>query len=596
MHPDSKELIPIVGAPNAGKTTVFNLFTGINHGVVNYPGSTVTSLKSKALHKFGSNITFVDTPGIYSLAPQSPDEKITIDIINKTRKVLLVIDVNFLESRLTLLEELLKNRYSVVVLLTHIDRAKFNINPKILSAHYKTPFIEKDSNLFLQAIIYAFQNLSSSTINSTTPPTIEWKTKSSPSKDLTNSIDKFLLKSFASYIFLALIMMGIFSCVFFLARYPMELIELIFGALSTQLKLWFKHQELLGKFLSDGLVEGLGALFIFTPQIFVLFLAIYFIEASGYMARATILLDKPLSKFGLSGKSFVSLVSGFACAVPAVLSVRSLSSYKHRLLTTLTLPFALCSAKLPMYGVLLNFLFFNEPSWKIGISFALLYVLSIFIGIFVSGILNKVILKNEPETMLMLELPKYKLPKLTEAFYSASIKTYNFIKSAGPIILSFSIGLWFLTTFPNYNVSTQQEKISTSYASTIGKTLNPLFASMGTDWRVGISILSSFVAREIFVPSLAVALNLSEDDGENILEHKSLILKMHTAKKNDGEKLFTFASVFSLLIFVIVAFQCTSTYVVMRKELGRQKYVLLQFVLMNAMAYLLAIGMYKLLS
>ena len=336
-------------------------------------------------------------------------------------------------------------------------------------------------------------------------------------------------------------------------------------------------------FLGHGIFASLGSVLVFIPQIFILFFVIGFLESSGYLARAASLIDRPFSKLGLSGRSFVPILSGFACAVPAIMATRNISSTRDRLLTTFVIPLMTCSARLPVYSLLLSFLLQDQSAGLKGLWLAALYLGSLGIGAMAAAILNKTIAKIKPGFFLM-ELPLYRWPKFSVLLRQALSRTRGYALKAGPVILVFAVLIWFGTTFPNSNATSAQEKLQTSYMAVAGHHLEPVLRPLGVDWRVGVGMLAAFAAREVFVSSLALMMNVSDSEGTQA----GLLGAMKTAKMPDGTLVFTTASVLGLIGFFMIALQCMSTVSIVWRETGSLKFALAQLIGFNIMAYVVA--------
>ena len=384
----------------------------------------------------------------------------------------------------------------------------------------------------------------------------------------------------------------LFTAIFTVATPFMDAIDSFFSFVANKVEV-FGEGALWASFLGKGVLTSFGAVFVFVPQIYILFILIGYLESTGYLARAATLIDRPLSFFGMSGRSFVPILSSFACAVPALMATRNISSKRDRFITMMIIPLMTCSARLPVYALLLAFLFKGQPAWKAGLGLTGLYLGAIVIGAIVSQVLHR-ILKSEKKAFFMMELPLYRRPRLEVVFHQAWTKTYGYIKRAGPPIFIFALLIWAATTFPNYKDESDQKKLETSYAGQVGQFIEPVFKPMGADWRVGIGLISAFAAREVFASSLAVIFNVTADDEQGM--QKGLLTSMTEAKNSNGEPLFTLASVLGLLVFVMVALQCTSTTAMMIKESGKVSWAIAQVVGYNLLAYVLAIGVYQLWS
>ena len=417
----------------------------------------------------------------------------------------------------------------------------------------------------------------------------------------TLKIDKLLLHRIWGPVFFFFIMSATFTSIFWLAEPLMTLVDDFFAFLS------YESANLLGNnvfsdFISSGIISGTGSVLVFLPQILILFLLLGLLEDSGYLARGAMLVDKPLSRIGLNGKSFVPMLSGFACAIPAMMAARTIPNKRERFLTIFILPLMSCSARLPVYTLLIAFLLPAEKSWLGGIMLACVYIFSIASSITVASIINKFkhkIVKEEDNSSFILELPAYRKPKLSFILVNSYMSAKVYVKKAGPVILTFSIVLWFLTYFPNTNPTVETnnlskgeiiqvkgaERLSTSYASDLGKLIQPVMTPIGMDWRVGVSLIAAFAAREVFVSSMALIFKVTADE-ETF--QKSMIESMRKATiGNSNKKLFTTATIVGLIVFFVFALQCLSTVAVSRKETGGWRIPVLQIIIFTSTAYTL---------
>ena len=398
-------------------------------------------------------------------------------------------------------------------------------------------------------------------------------------------------------------MVFMFASIFWLAAPLMGLVDQFFGLLAN----W--TIEVLGNgiasdFIADGIIAGLGAVSVFIPQIIILFLILGLLEDSGYLARGAMLIDRPLAKLGLNGRSFVPLISGFACAIPAIMATRTMTNRRERFLTIFIIPLISCSARLPVYALLLAFLIPSGHALLSGAILALIYIISITLTLVAAAIINKMrtkIIRAENKSSFILELPTYRMPKLSVVWANTWTSTKTYIRSAGLIIVTFSIILWVLTYFPNFNpkVDTtnltpeqitekvQIERINGSYAAELGKIIEPAMVPLGLDWRVGVAILTTFAAREVFVSSMALMFKITDSDENSI--QKSILHSMKNAVDEEGKPLFTTSTIIGLIIFFIIALQCISTLAISRKETGSWRLPIMQFVIYSGGAYLLAV-------
>ncbi|WP_312175378.1 ferrous iron transport protein B [Chryseobacterium sp.] len=413
---------------------------------------------------------------------------------------------------------------------------------------------------------------------------------------LTEKLDKVLVHKFWGYVVFMMILLVIFQSVFFLAEYPMNWIDEFFAWLSA-----FTGEHLpegpLNSLISNGIVPGIGGIVIFAPQIGILLYFLYLLEDSGYMARVVFLMDRLLRPFGLNGKSIVPLVSGTACAIPAVISTRNIENLKERLLTILVTPFMTCSARLPVYSIIIG-LIISDGTF-LGIKYKALvlmgmYLLGFVVALFSAAVLNRFI-KNKGKTYLVMDLPTYKKPLFGYDFKMVLGKVWDFITGAGKIIFIVSIIIWFLSYFgpkqkPDQFVATNVE-LDHSYLAKMGKGIEPVIAPLGYDWKMGVGILTSFVAREVFVGTMSTLYSL-EDDAPEV----KVIDKMRRDVKPNGEKVFSFATGVSVLLFYAFAMQCISTLAVVYRETKSWKWTALQVIMMTGLAYFVSMFAYQILK
>ncbi|MDP3681907.1 MAG: ferrous iron transport protein B [Flavobacterium sp.] len=437
-------------------------------------------------------------------------------------------------------------------------------------------------------------------------------------KDFRSKLDRVLTHKVWGYVIFFLILFVIFQSIFEWSKIPMDFIDASFASLST-----LAAEELpagvLTNLISQGIIPGIGGILIFIPQIAFLFMFISILEESGYMSRVVFLMDKIMRKFGLSGKSVVPLISGTACAIPAIMATRNIENWKERLITILVTPFTTCSARLPVYAIIIALVIPDNRVFGFlnmqGMTLMLLYLLGFGMAIFSAYILNK-ILKIKGKTYFVVEMPNYKLPLFKNVGINVIEKTKAFIFGAGKIILAISIVLWFLASYgpgEKFNnaetivtENTQQnplsetdfenavasQKLENSYIGLMGKTIEPAISPLGYDWKIGIAIISSFAAREVFVGTLATIYSVGGSDNETTIKNKM------AAEINPvtGEKIFNFASGISLLLFYAFAMQCASTLAVTKKETNSWKWPAGQLIFMSGFAYVVALLAYQILK
>jgi ferrous iron transport protein B len=443
------------------------------------------------------------------------------------------------------------------------------------------------------------------------------KIDSSIAKDFRSKLDRILTHKVWGYVIFFVILFVIFQSIFEWSKIPMDFIDSSFATLSS-----YSNEMLpagvLTNLISQGIIPGIGGILIFIPQIAFLFLFISILEESGYMSRVVFLMDKIMRKFGLSGKSVVPLISGTACAIPAIMATRNIENWKERLITILVTPFTTCSARLPVYAIIISLVIPDERFLGVlnmqGLTLMFLYLLGFGSAIISAYLLNK-ILKIKGKTYFVVEMPNYKLPLFKNVAINVIEKTKSFVFGAGKIILAISIILWFLASNGPSEAFDNAEKIVTekhqqankklqpthlqseidfykleqSYIGILGKTIEPVIKPLGYDWKIGIAVISSFAAREVFVGTLATIYSVGGSDNEDTIKNKM------KAEVNPltGEKIFNFASGISLLLFYAFAMQCASTLAVTKKETNTWKWPIAQLIFMSGLAYFVAFIAYQ---
>ena len=439
----------------------------------------------------------------------------------------------------------------------------------------------------------------------------------SKAKDLRSRLDRILTHKVWGYVIFFMILLLIFQAIYDWATVPMDFIDAQTAALAN----WVNDTLPPGVFtslLADGIIAGIGGVVIFIPQIAFLFLFISILEESGYMSRVVFLMDKIMRRFGLSGKSVVPLISGTACAIPAVMATRNIESWKERLITIMVTPFTTCSARLPVYLILIalvipegNILGFSYQ----GLTLMGLYVLGFAAAVFAAYILDK-ILKIRKRSFFIIEMPSYKVPLFKNVMITVIEKTKTFVFEAGKIILAISIILWVLasygpgedfnnaetiveTQFPNISETEFGDKVASyklehSYIGIVGKTLEPVIKPLGYDWKIGIGLVTSFAAREVFVGTLATIYSVgsaNDDEDEDTIKSR-----MAAETYSDGSKVFTLASGISLLLFYAFAMQCMSTLAIVKRETNSWKWPMIQLIGMTTIAYVAALIAFQFLK
>lgn len=659
-------LITLVGQPNSGKTTLFNFLSGKNFKTVNYPGSTVEYSISKILSKFSVNANILDSPGIISLIPSSPDEKLSVDSLFTHPEfgipdiVAVTADASQLSRHLLLVKQLLDSGFKVIVVLTMVDilqKKGFDISEeklagilncrvvkvngvtgsgiddllkslnelivnnqsgenKMLNGNEKNKLLlnkEGLINIFneverIQNEVLChknnFENNEKIDIQKINKDLVILNSRQAVNKpdELTIKMDKIFLHKYFGLLIFVLIMAFTFTSIFWLASPVMDLISDLFSYFSYNATAiigdgWFSD------LISNGIITGLGSVLVFLPQILILFLIFGLLEDSGYLARGAMLVDKPLSKIGLNGKSFVPMLSGFACAIPAIMAARTIPNKRERLLTIFIIPLMSCSARLPVYALMIAFLTPIDKPWIGGLALTSIYIFSIAGSVIIASIINKLqnkFNKEKNNSTFILELPSYKKPKLSSVFRATLHNALQYVRKAGPVIITLSFVLWIVMYFPNYDPQVSDlkdkseeeisqlkdaERMSGSYASSLGKAIEPVMKPVGLDWRVGVSLIATFAAREVFVSSLALILRVT-DQKDNL--QNSILSAMQNAKiEGTNKPLFTTSTTIGLIVFFVFALQCLSTVAISKKETGSWKIPVMQVVLYSSLAYML---------
>ena len=693
--------VALIGNPNTGKSSVFNILTGLNQKVGNYPGITVEKKQGTCQLERNLKAHIIDLPGTYSLNASSLDENVVIELLlNKKDKdypdvAVVIADIENLKRNLLLFTQIKDLGIPTILAINMADRMKrkaislnikeleeklgtkivllssrkkigietlkslisnynsLSLTPCINSSKIAPEYFERLQKTFPNQDLYKlwlvvtqdvnFGKLNRKKINGIKPFQTESITNlkrlqqketivryqfindtlketlsidSKNAKDLRSRFDKILTHKFWGYVIFFSILLLIFQAIFDWSTYPMDFIDNSFTLLSEWLKVNLPP-GVFSNLITEGIIPGLGGIVIFIPQIAFLFLFISILEESGYMSRVVFLMDRIMRRFGLSGKSVVPLVSGTACAIPAIMATRNIENWKERLITILVTPFITCAARLPVYLIIISLVI---PEGRVlgiislqGLTLLILYGLGFADAIIAAYTLDKY-LHVKSKSFFVIEMPNYKLPLLKNVGITVLEKTKSFVFGAGKIILAISIILWVMGSYGpgDFNQAeeivlqqTEQQnlsqeelaiklssfKLENSYIGIVGKFIEPAVRPLGYDWKIGIALISSFAAREVFIGTLATMYSVGNDEVETIKERMAAEIN-----PSNGAPLFNLASGISLLLFYAFAMQCMSTLAIVKRETNSWKWPLWQLLSMTALAYIVALAAYQILK
>ena len=707
MQKSNKKIkVALIGNPNVGKSSLFNLLTGLHQKIANFPGVTVEK-KTGSATIFNSttgeanNLEIVDLPGTYSLYPTSPDERIPFEVLcdpnneDHPDAVIILADGTNLKRSLFLASQVIDLKIPTVLALNMMDlvqsqgikikpdelerrlgirvcpiiarkgvgieelkQALINdipvptvdvydttlIKPSILSGirkelnlksnyaalqianhinsleHFNLPEeqIKKLQNLF-EGVDYdanKIQSFESLERYKSIQQIIDSCVRVSDEKKVSFStrLDRLLVHRIWGYVIFLCILFIIFQSIFSIAEFPMNFIDETFtGFIDLVSNLLPKG--VLNDLIVNGVLAGIGGIIIFVPQIAMLFMFIAILEDTGYMARVSFLMDKLMRNFGLNGRSVIPLMSGVACAVPAIMSTRTISSWKERMVTILVTPLMSCSARLPVYTLLISLII---PSTYVGVfNIQGLVLMSLYLIGFIAALVASVVIsgliKSKQKSYFIMEIPVYRMPRWTNIGYSILEKVKIFLIDAGKIIIAISIVLWFLSSrgpgdkFEKVNQEIEQmtdntensekklalesQRLEYSYAGQLGHLLEPVIKPLGFDWKIGIALVTSFAAREVFVGTMTTIYSVGNDENLTVKEKMRMEKDVVT-----GQPRYSVAVGWSLMLFYAFAMQCMSTLAVVKRETGSWKWPVIQFVYLSALAYFTSLIVYQILK
>ncbi len=688
--------VALVGNPNTGKSTLFNVLTGMNQKVGNFPGVTVDKKTGFCLLNDERRAEIIDLPGTYSLYPKSKDESIVFSVLADRSNphhpdlVIVILDASNLKRNLLLYTQVADLKIPVILALNMMDLANksgLNININLLSKKLGVPVvpisarkaegitalkeaigyanrfalqedtidikqlapelissireeIQVDNNYFALQLAHQHEHLqflspkqsdrietleeehafhsqkSQATetiarynfINDVLFDVVTRKDDFAQEESYSNKIDKVLTHKIFGFVIFFAILMFIFQAIFSWSVYPMLLIESLFTWLTSSLHTLLPAGPLTSLLL-DGVIAGLSGVLVFIPQIAILFAFISILEDTGYMSRVTFMMDRIMRKVGLNGKSVVPLIGGFACAVPSIMSTRTIENWKDRMITIMVTPLITCSARLPVYTLLISLVVPNRNVWWLfnmqGLAMMAMYLFSVVSAVVVAFVF-KLILKSRERGYFIMELPVYRMPRWKNVGLTMYERSKTFVVQAGKVIIAVSIILWVMASYgpgkrmeqidqkySNASFTAQKsadelarlkatDKLENSYAGILGHAIEPAIRPLGFDWKIGIALITSVAAREVFVGTMATMYSV---DG-NTDKLDSVMDKMkHARNPETGLPVFTFAVAMSLMMFYAFAMQCASTVTVVYRETKEWKWPVIQFAYMTVLAY-----------
>jgi ferrous iron transport protein B len=617
--------VAIIGNPNTGKTTIFNALTGLRQHVGNYPGVTVERKTGEVATSAGE-VDLIDLPGTYSLSAQSPDEMVVLNVLKGHQKgehplsgVIVIVDASNVKRNLYLVSQVMELNLPMVVVLNMMDVASMRgvvIDVPALQKRLGVPVVAVQGNIGngIDELRRLLADITTQKIPAARTPELpqlqlppectpmamesirryHWiraqlhgVVRQSPMQHslFSDRLDHVLTHRLWGTTLFVVIMVLVFQAIYSWAAPLQEAID----AGATMLGAWvggFLPEGMLQSLVVDGIFRGVGSVLSFLPQILFLFLFIAILEDCGYMARAAFLMDRLFARIGLSGKSFIPMLSSFACAIPGVMSTRTIENPRDRLITMLVAPLMSCSARLPVYTLMIA-AFVPSITWMgglvglQGLTLFLMHCVGFFVAIPVVYLLKRTVLKGATPPFVM-ELPIYKRPSAKLVLWRSFDRGKAFVQSAGTIILAMAVIIWALSYFP-----TPKD----NYFSRIGHVIEPAVKPLGWDWRIGMAVVSAFPAREVVIAALGTTYNVGSDVDE---ESDSLRQALHEAQWPDGRPVYSMAVALSIMVFFALCCQCGATVATIRREANSWKWAGFAFVYMTALAYVAAFGVYQL--
>lgn len=642
--------VALIGNPNTGKSSLFNLLTGLNQQVGNFPGVTVDKKIGHFQLSGQINVRLIDLPGTYSVFPRSKDEEVVYSVLSNPQHedfpelLVVVADVTNLERNLLLFSQLYDMGLKVILALTMNDvageksmitdlsslSASLRQVPLVLINGRNGEGVDRLKSILInyqapqsfvpfgkKSIAELYDNQASQVADTehryrdlrAIAQKAQRKGEQAKNKSLTQRLDQLAVHPVWGYAIFIGILFLIFQFIFQIASYPMDWIDGSFLEFSQ----WAKSMLPAGIFtdlIAEGVIPGIGGVLVFVPQIAILFFFLSILEETGYMSRVVFIMDRLVRPFGLNGRSVVPLMSSVACAIPGIMATRNINSWKERIITIMVAPLMSCSARIPVFTLLIALIVPDEKVWGVldlrGVVLFGLYALGLVSALLVAMVMSA-FLQSKDRSFLIMEMPSFKWPRWTHVVLNLWEKTRVFIWDAGKVILAISVILWALASFgpsermnkamnavekpSELNLKTEEQyerelstvKLENSYIGILGKTIEPVIRPIGYDWKIGISLITSFAAREVFVGSMAAIYSV----GEDFEEDHSLLDRLKAEKDPvTGQAVYNLASGASLMVFYVFAMQCMATFAIVKRETRSWRWPLIQLLYMGVLAYL----------
>src|SRR5271165_4849121 len=606
----SYRTVAVVGPPNSGKTTLFNRLTGLRQKVGNFPGVTVEHHTGYIHDADGEEVALIDLPGIYSLTPKSEDEKVAIDVLqgnmpgmSRPDAVIVVLNSTNLHSHLVLAGRVIALGLPTLVLLNMADelhKQDGGVDVLSLARQLGTPvaLVSATTGVGLEAVTNFLSGASPALepmelpVVGSTRSVREWAVRVGENANYrrpatpvwTSRLDNVFLNRIWGPVVFAVVVIAVFQTIFAVGQPLSNLLQKFLDVTGSRIGTVLPD-GMFRSLLINGVLKGTGSVLVFLPQILLLFLVIGILEDSGYLSRAAVIADRTMSRVGLNGKSFIPLLSAYACAVPAIMATRTIENKRDRIATILIAPFMTCSARLPVYTMVIAAFLPNRQLLGVflgtrAVAMLGLYLLGFLMAVLTARLLKSTVLKSK-DAPFILEMPPYRWPKLSSLALRLVDRGKAFLYRAGTVIMLVSLLLWAATNFPMHHG--QPPEVQHSVVAWVGHAIEPVIRPLGFDWKIGVGLITSMAAREVIISTLGTL---------HGVDAKSHAVDLQAALRQE----LTPAGAVALLIFFAFAMQCMSTIAVVRRETNGWKWPILQFSYMTVVAYVAAFAAYNIVG